>query len=218
MNTTSVVREWTAELEVRYQIINRGSHREVELTSFPVGPKLRIKFTTDGTNPTSTVARTYDGPFQIPTGCRVIQAIATADQYQLNSALLKITVDELDTDRLKDADKGMWRKTIDCPTTSTVFATITKLQAYPDLMPQTVTVAVNSEDTGEDVDYTVSVPTGITVSSLDVKLRKFQDMFPNATVTMRITSLIFNRGDQLLAFLTDTKESYDRKHIKLVGE
>ncbi len=218
VNTTSVVREWTAELEVRYQIHNRGSHREVELTAFPVGTNLRIKFTTDGTSPTSTVARNYDGPFQIPAGCRVVQAIANADQYQLNSALLKITVEELDTDRLKDTDRGLWRKTIDCPTTSAVFATITKLHAYPELVPQTMTIAINSEATGEDVDYTVSVPTGMTVSSLDAKLRKFQDMFPDATVTMRITSLIFNRGDQLLAFLTDTKESYDHKHIKLVGE
>jgi hypothetical protein len=95
---------------------------------------------------------------------------------------------------------------------------ITKLEAYTELVPQTLTVLVESIGTGEDVDYSASVPAGIPVSSLDAKLRKFQEMFPDATVTMRITSLMFNRGDQLLAFLTDIQESYDRKHVKLAGE
>lgn len=218
VNSTSVVCEWTAVLEVRYQIHNRGSHREMELTAVPAGTNLRIKFTTDGTSPSSTVARNYDGPFQIPADCRVIQAIAIADQYQLNSSPLSIRVDKIVDDELKPDDKGLWRKTIDCPTTTAVFAMLTKLEAYPELVPQTLSVLVESLGTGEDVDYSASVPAGIPVSSLDAKLRKFQEMFPNATVTMRITSLIFNRGDQLLAFLSDIKESYDRKHVKLAGE
>jgi hypothetical protein len=205
-------------LEVRYQVHNRGSHREVELTAVPAGTNLKIKFTTDGTSPLSTVARNYDGPFQIPADCRVIQAAATADQYQINSGLLKIPVDQIDNDKLKPDAKGQWRKTIDCQTTSAVFAMITKLEAYTELIPQTLTVLVESIVTGEDVDYSASVPAGIPVSSLDAKLRKFQEMFPDATVTMRITSLMFNRGDQLLAFLTDIQESYDRKHVKIAGE
>jgi hypothetical protein len=95
---------------------------------------------------------------------------------------------------------------------------LTKLEKYPDLLLQTLSVTIQSEEPGEDVDYNASIASGISVSALDAKLRKFQEMFPGATVTMRITSLIFNRGAQLLEFLKDINEPVDEKYVKLTGE
>ncbi len=218
VNMTSVVREWTADLEVRYQIHNRGSHREVELTAFPANTNLRIKFTTDGTSPTSTVARNYDGPFQLPAECRVVQAIAIADQYQMNSSTLTIRIDPDKGDGLQPDAKGKWTKQITCQSASSVFAMCTKLSAYPELRLATVNVAVESGASNESLDYSLSNETGLTIVDLDTKIRKLQDIVSDANVTMRITSLIFNRGDQLLDFLKESNEAFDMKYVKLSGE
>jgi hypothetical protein len=54
MVRVSAVKEWTAKLRLKYQLHNRGDHYEVELLALPKANGISIRYTTDGSSPTST--------------------------------------------------------------------------------------------------------------------------------------------------------------------
>ena len=60
------MKEWTAKLRLKYQLHNRGDHYEVELLALPKANGIAIRYTTDGSSPTSAGFATYDGPFRVP--------------------------------------------------------------------------------------------------------------------------------------------------------
>jgi hypothetical protein len=62
----SAVKEWTAKVRLKYQLHNRGDHYEVELLALPKANGITIRYTTDGSSPTSMGFATYDGPFRVP--------------------------------------------------------------------------------------------------------------------------------------------------------
>ncbi len=66
MVRVSVVKEWTATLRLKYQLHNRGDHYEVELLALPKANGVAIRYTTDGSSPTSAGFATYDGVFRVP--------------------------------------------------------------------------------------------------------------------------------------------------------
>jgi hypothetical protein len=61
MVRVSAVKEWTAKLRLKYQLHNRGDHYEVELLALPKANGIAIRYTTDGSSPTSAGSATYDG-------------------------------------------------------------------------------------------------------------------------------------------------------------
>ena len=88
----SAVREWTARIRLKYQLHNRGDHHEVELLALPKASGVVIRYTTDGSSPTSASFATYDGPFRVPENCRIVCAMAVASGYDLNSETVRIPV------------------------------------------------------------------------------------------------------------------------------
>jgi len=62
----SAVKEWTAKLRLKYHLHNRGDHYELELLALPKANSIAIRYTTDGSSPTSAGATTYDGAFRVP--------------------------------------------------------------------------------------------------------------------------------------------------------
>jgi hypothetical protein len=86
------VKEWTAKLRLKYQLHNRGDHYEVECLALPKANGIAIRYTTDGSSPTSAGSATYDGKFRVPANCRVVCAIAMAADYGLNSETIRIPI------------------------------------------------------------------------------------------------------------------------------
>ena len=72
----SPVKEWTAKVRLKYQLLNRGDHFEVELRALPRVAGIAIRYTTDGSAPSHVGAATYDGTVHVPVGSRVVCAIA----------------------------------------------------------------------------------------------------------------------------------------------
>ena len=60
----SVVKDWTAKLRLKYQIHDRGDHFEVELLALPKANGISIRYTTDGSSPTSSGHATYEGSLE----------------------------------------------------------------------------------------------------------------------------------------------------------
>ena len=52
----SLVKEWTAKVRLKHQLHNRGDHYEVELRALPKVNGIAIRYTTDGSSPTSALA------------------------------------------------------------------------------------------------------------------------------------------------------------------
>jgi hypothetical protein len=86
------VKEWTAKLRLKYQLQNRGDHYEVELLALPKANGIAIRYTTDGSSPTSTAFATYDGPFRVPANCRVVCAMAVSSGYDVSSETIRIPI------------------------------------------------------------------------------------------------------------------------------
>lgn len=88
----SAVKEWTAKLRLKYQLHHRGDHHDVELLALPKAGGIVIRYTTDGSAPTSTAAATYNGVFRVPANCRIVCAIALSEAYELTSETLRIPI------------------------------------------------------------------------------------------------------------------------------
>jgi hypothetical protein len=84
--------EWTAKVRLKYQLHNRGDHYEVELRALPKANGIAIRYTTDGSAPTTVGAATYEGVFRVPVGSRVVCAIAVASAFGINSEILRIQI------------------------------------------------------------------------------------------------------------------------------
>lgn len=71
---------------------HRGDHYEVELLALPKANSITIRYTTDGSSPTSVGTATYDGPFRVPANCRVVCAMAVSAEYGLSSETIRIAI------------------------------------------------------------------------------------------------------------------------------
>jgi len=91
----STIREWTARIRLKYQLHNRGDHYEVELLALPKASGVAIRYTTDGSAPTSAGFATYDGPFRVPDACRIVCAMALASGYDLSSEAIRIPIPQV---------------------------------------------------------------------------------------------------------------------------
>ncbi|MDZ4126526.1 MAG: chitobiase/beta-hexosaminidase C-terminal domain-containing protein, partial [Hydrogenophaga sp.] len=92
----SAIKDWAAKLRLKYQLHNRGDHFEVELLALPKANSISIRYTTDGSSPTSVGTATYDGPLRLPANCRVICALAVSAEYNLSSETLRIPIPQKD--------------------------------------------------------------------------------------------------------------------------
>jgi len=100
----SEVKEWTAKVRLKCQLHNRGDHYEVELLALPKANGISIRYTTDGSSPTSVgFFATYDGPFRVPAKSRVVCAMAVASGYNVSSETISIPIPQ----------KGQAERTLD---------------------------------------------------------------------------------------------------------
>jgi len=98
---------WTNSISIKHRFYQKGTKRKCELRALPSG---QIRYTTDGSG-VETSGVLYDTPFEIPEDCRVILAIAEADNIKsptVNIPAPKGKVDIVSTiDRAKAA---IWKR------------------------------------------------------------------------------------------------------------
>lgn len=115
---------WQNEITLRYDLYDKGGQKMLELKAAPDAP---IRYTTDGSNPLN-MGGTYTGPFVVPTGTRLVLAIAEKKGIQSNQ--LKIDIDWTSSptaptiDRLKPA---RWKRRFTRDTTQDSYAFLTKM-------------------------------------------------------------------------------------------
>ena len=219
---TSPVKDWTAKLRLKYQLHNRGDHFEVELLALPKANSISIRYTTDGSSPTSVGTATYDGPFRVPANCRVVCAMATASEYGLSSETIRITIPQqggVERPSLDLLAPARWTQQTKLDDAAAVWDTIGRLEKAGSVMAHDISLTAESADGQQNVEYSGALEGGYDAPSVKAIAQKLQDIVSEGSLRMAIGSLAFPSGQALLDWLKATNQAFNAaKVIQTAGQ
>jgi len=207
-----VVKDWTAKLRLKYQLHDRGDHYEVELLALPKVNGISIRYTTDGSSPTSAGVATYNGLFRVPSKCRIVCAIAVSDGYDLNSEIIRISIPQREggTPPLIDATRpARWNHQTKLDDAGMVWDFIQRLEKATGVSAFDVGLTAESSDGQQNVEYSGALDGGYTASALRTFADKLQEIVSGGSLRMTIGSLGFPTGQALLDWLKATNQPFN---------
>lgn len=210
LTRVSAVKEWNAKLRLKYQLHNRGDHYEVELLALPRANGIAIRYTTDGSSPTSTSAATYDGPFRVPATCRVVCALGVAAAFDLSSETLRITIPQRgETERTLDPTlPARWNQSTKLDDAGAVWDFIQRLEQASGVRAHDIGLTVESADGQQNLDYASALEAGYDAAALKSVADKLQDIVGGGSLRMTVGSLGFPTGQGLLDWLRATNQPF----------
>ena len=211
MTRMSTVREWTAKLRLKYQLHNRGDHYEVELLALPKAGGVTIRYTIDGSAPTSAGAASYDGPIRIPANCRVVCAVAVSSSYSINSETLRIPIpphgeEERTLDPVKPA---RWKQPAKFDDPGAVWDLIERIDKASGVLAYDISITAESADGAQNIEYSGALDSGYGAGALREIAGKLQEIVGDVRLRMSVGSLGFPSGQALLDWLKATKQPFD---------
>lgn len=215
MVRTSVVREWTAQLRLKHQLHNRGDHYELELLALPKSNGVVIRYTTDGSAPTSAGSAVYDGPIRVPENCRVICAVAVASSYTLNSEVRKIPIPQKGEEErsLDPSAPAKWNQQIKLDDAGSVWDLINRLEKESKVLAFDIALTAESNDGTQNVEYSGALDGGYGATALKGLAEKLQELVGGNNLRMTIGTLSFPSGQSLLDWLKTSKISFDLSKV-----
>jgi len=211
MTRTSLVREWTAKIRLKYQLHNRGDHYEVELLALPKSNGIAIRYTTDGSSPSNSGAATYDGPIRVPASCRVICAMAISSSYSLSSENIRIPIPQQgQEDRALDPLKpAKWTASTKLDDAGAVWNLIDRMGKATDVLAFDISLTAESADGTQNVEYSGALGAGYGGAALKDLTEKLQAIVGDGSIRMVIGSLAFPTGQSLLDWLRASQQPFD---------
>jgi hypothetical protein len=213
----STVREWTAKLRLKYQLHNRGSHKEVELLALPKVPGIVIRYTTDGSAPNNASASTYDSPFQVPANCRIVCAIATVQALGIHSEPVRIPIPEKngpDSPRVDPLKPAKWVSPQRIDDTGQVWNFLKKLAEGQSIRAYDVSFIAENADGQQHIEFNGTLETGYDHESLKSLADRVQEIVGTGTLRMSIGSLGFPTGQTLLDWLNASQQQFDMSRVR----
>lgn len=203
-NRESKIVSWTNKISLQSRVFEQGGDRYIELLAIPPVP---IYYTTDGTDPRSHGV-SYEGPFPIPSHCRLIQAIGKKDDIE--SDLLSRDIQQITTRSVEPSRPLTWKtKRFKNLNTGDTWELISHMEEF-NAMGEGITLYLEFPETGgEEFNYTA--PDGIKKSGDE--LRKIVEMIgsygntPN--ITLSLQQLHFTQGQYFLDWVNKYKLPYD---------
>lgn len=211
LGRVSVVKEWSAKVRLKYQLHNRGDHYEVALLALPRTNGIAIRYTTDGSSPTSAGFATYDGPFRVPATCRFVCAMAVAAGYDLNSETLRIPIPQPgQEDRtLNPAIPARWNQQTKLDDSGAVWDFMQRLAEVEGVSAYDIGLTAESGDGQQNVEYSGAVEGGYTAAALRAVAEKLQEIVSGGSLRMTVGSLGFPTGQVLLDWLRATNQPFN---------
>lgn len=211
LGRTSVVREWTAKLRLKYQLHNRGDHYEVELLVLPKTNGITIRYTTDGSSPSSAAFATYDGPFRVPANSRIVCAMAVARTYDLNSDIVRIPIPQKGAadPALDLTSPATWNHLIKLDDSGLVWDFIQRLEASTSVIAHDLNLTAESPDRQQTIDYTGTLEAGYGATAIRALADTFQGIVGGGSLRMVVGSLHFTTGQALLDWLKASNHAFD---------
>lgn len=208
----SAVKDWTANLRLKHQIYDRGDHYEIDLLALPKANGIAIRYTTDGSSPTSTGYATYDGRFRVPASARVACAMAVCAEYDLNSETIRISIPQRGHEAIPLIDltnPARWNQLTKLDDVGAVWDVIQRLEMATDVRAYDVSLTAESSDGEQSVDYSSSVQGGYDGVALKLVAQKLQELVGDGRLRMTLGSLGFSTGQQLLDWLKSTNQQFN---------
>ncbi len=215
LGRVSAVKEWTAKVRIKYQLHNRGDHYEVELLALPKGSGISIRYTTDGSSPTTAGFATYDSPFRVPANCRIVCAMAVASAYDLNSETIRIPVPQRgQEDRTLDpAIPARWNQQSKLDDSTAVWDFIQRLEKAEGVSAYDISLTAESSDGQQNVEYSGALDGGYNATALKSVADALQGIVSSGSLRMSVGSLGFPTGQGLLDWLKATNQPFNLARI-----
>lgn len=207
----SAVKEWTAKVRLKYQLHNRGDHYEVELLALPKANGITIRYTTDGSSPTSAGFATYDGPFRVPGGCRVVCALGVAAAFDLNSETLRIQIPQRGQEErtLDPSIPARWNQQTKYDDAGAVWDFIQRLEQVSGACAYDIGLTAESSDGNQNLEYSGAMEGGYDAPALKAVAGKLQDIVGGGSLRMAVGTLGFPSGQALLDWLRATNQPFN---------
>ena len=217
MVRVSPVKEWTAKLRLKYQLHNRGDHYEVELLALPRASSIVIRTTTDGSSPTNTGAATYDGPFRVPTTCRIVCAMAVCAAYELSSEVIRIIIPQQgqgERPPINLIQPARWTRQARLDDASAVWDFLQRLELASGVVAHEISLTAESADGMQNVEYSGALESGYDAAAAKVVAEQLQAIVSTGSLRMSVGSLAFPSGQALLDWLRATNQQFDAASVK----
>ncbi len=207
----SAFREWAARIRLKYQLHNRGDHYEVELLALPKASGVVIRYTTDGSSPTSAGFATYDGPFRVPENCRIVCAMAVASGYDLTSETIRIPIPQKGKEEstLDPAIPARWNQQTKLDDSGAVWDFIPSMEKIAGMTAYDIGLTAESSDGQQNVEYSGALEGGYDAVALKAVAERLQDIVSGGSLRMVIGSLGFPTGQALLDWLKATNQPFN---------
>jgi hypothetical protein len=211
----SAVKEWTARIRLKYQLHNRGTYYEIDLLALPQANSISIRYTTDGSSPTTAGFATYDGPFRVPPNCRVVCAMAVASAYDLSSETIRIQIPQRGQEErtLDPTIPARWNRQTKLDDAGAVWDFIQRLESAPGARSYDIGLTAESSDGQQNVEYSGALDGGYDAAGLKSIASKLQEIVSGGNLRMTVGSLGFTTGQGLLDWLKATNQPFDSTKV-----
>lgn len=216
LGRVSAVKEWTAKIRVKYQLHNRGDHYELELLALPRANGIAIRYTTDGSSPTTAGFATYDGPVRVTANCRIVCAMAVAAAYGLNSETIRIQIPQRGHEErtLDPAIPARWNQQTKLDDSGAVWDFIQRMEKATGVSAYDISLTAESSDGQQIVEYSGALEGGYGAAALKSVAEKLQDIVSGGQLRMAIGSLGFPTGQALLDWLKAANQAFNPAKVK----
>jgi hypothetical protein len=211
----SPIKEWTATIRLKRQLHNRGDHYEVELLSLPKANGLVIRYTTDGSAPTTVSAATYGGVFRVPAGTRLVCAVAVATAFGISSETVRIMIPQPGREgpKLDPQAPARWNQRVKLDDSGAVWDFVQRLDEVATVMAYDLELVAESSDGLQHVEYSGAVDAGYTAASIKSSADKLQEIVGAGALRMTVGSLGFQTGQALLDWLKARNQPFDLSKV-----
>ena len=212
----SAVKEWNAKPRLKYQLQNRGDHNEVELLALPKANGITIRYTTDGSSPTSAGSATYDGAFRVPANCRVVCAMAEVAAYDLFSETMRIPIPQGGQERppIDLASPARWSQQTKFDDAGQVWDFIQRLEKATGVNAFDIGLTAESSDGQQNVEYSGALESGYTAAAVKSVAERLQEIVSGGSLRMTVGSLAFPTGQGLLDWLRATDQPFNAAKVR----
>ena len=178
------------------------------MLALPKANGITIRYTTDGSSPTSAGFATYDGPFRVPANCRIVCAMALASAYDLNSETIRIPIPQPGQEErtLDPTIPARWNQLTKLDDSGAVWDFIQRLEKTAGVSAYDISLTAESSDGQQNIEYSGALDGGYDAAALRSIGEKLQEIVSGGSLRMTIGSLGFPLGQTLLDWLKATNQ------------
>ncbi len=189
------------KITVKSRAYRQGKDMMVELRAAPPAP---IRYTTDGSNP-KTSGGTYDGPFVVSPGTKIVQAVAEAKNVISDVHKLEIPWDETKSFEVNPLEPAVWHKPIERGNTQGAYGLLSDLKKHEAALSGARVYVTLDDDRWVEANFGDQIE--LDPARLEQVMDTLRSFLESGVVTLSASRLHFETGQGLLDFAAQAKLS-----------